>query len=1181
MNGRWILLCYLGLCAASACLSDSSTRAKSDDWPRLSAPGSTERHIESLGTEAGLWGSLSLGLEAWVYPFKAFDSLELGLIGSDGRFQAIKSHVKEQIASPDESVLIFKESDWSLKASLFVPRNLPGGTLTFAGILPQGTSLGVRLRPVVTPMHLEIEEALRMQWDTAREGVLFVNEALGAALTLSVDSLESVTRLASGKVALNFGSLTEYPAQLSFALDSDLENESSTEMTMSILRDSGETLRKESREYYRGLLNHMPLVTTPNVEVNRALRWAGISLDQLRIRNPDLGWGLVSGYSSSQGSTRPKYTWYFEEPTLTSFSFHWLGLSSHVRESLRFLSRYQRADGKTVHEVSQSLKYWPSFFDSFRYAYMHTDGPVYYLVAYGHYLRSTGDIEFIRSQWGMIGKTYEWCKQQMDPADSLITIDRGDWGSAEGSTDILKDTQLELMWGRALKEMSYLAQHLGDEEISDEAELLTRRVASSIENQLWDESQGFYIWGVNRSGEKVSSLVPHHAVGFWLGDLRDDRTSRALQTLAGSEFMTDWGVRSLALGDPKFDESSYQSGSVWPVWNAGVIISDFKRGQSVRGFQNWLATVQSRWMGALGPMPEVFRGDRFELLPNAVPHQMFSEVAVVNGFYDGLLGLEIDVPNRRLVIAPRLPSDWDRVTVERVPFGSESFDLSVQKGDGRYEIILQSNFTDPVACAFRPEIPADSLVTRVKDAEGEPYFKVDRESAVKVVEVERELSSGLYKLEVFHSRGTELGLIAEKLEEGSRSRQIRVLQYELKGGRWELELEGLPGVPYRLGLRGAKAPVDLSGGSIVESRSDEIVVETVGDSSLERNKAGYVRWSLGWKLEERPDRRDLLFQASMRTGLRIESRDQWEEKTSRIRRRMMEVMGRLPSEERRVPLRIEIIEEEDCGSYVRRLIEFQSEPSSRTPAYLCIPKTCLSGDRVAPGILCLHPTDDRVGHKVVLGLGGLPGRNYAEELAQQGFITIAPSYPLLADYQPDLEQLGYSSGTMKAVWDNMRAVDLLQSLEFVESGAIGAIGHSLGGHNAIYTAVFDSRIRAIATSCAFDSYLDYKGGDIRGWTSERYMPELLDYRLEEIPFDFHELLGALAPRGVFVSAPKGDSNFQWESVARIISAVESVYSLFGAESSLRARYPDCGHDFPEAMRSEAYEFLAEQLSETP
>ncbi len=182
----------------------------------------------------------------------------------------------------------------------------------------------------------------------------------------------------------------------------------------------------------------------------------------------------------------------------------------------------------------------------------------------------------------------------------------------------------------------------------------------------------------------------------------------------------------------------------------------------------------------------------------------------------------------------------------------------------------------------------------------------------------------------------------------------------------------------------------------------------------------------------------------------------------------------------------------------------------------------------------------------VVGLGSKPNRQYASELAERGYVTLAPNYPLLAKYQPDLRALGWQSGTLKAVWDNIRGLDLLDSLPFVTSGAIGAIGHSLGGHNSVYTAVFDERIKVVVTSCGLDSYLDYYGGDEKvwlpekGWAQTRYMPKLAGYRgrLKEIPFDFHEMIGALAPRHVLIIAPIKDHNFRAESVDRIVASAK-------------------------------------------
>lgn len=311
----------------------------------------------------------------------------------------------------------------------------------------------------------------------------------------------------------------------------------------------------------------------------------------------------------------------------------------------------------------------------------------------------------------------------------------------------------------------------------------------------------------------------------------------------------------------------------------------------------------------------------------------------------------------------------------------------------------------------------------------------------------------------------------------------------------------------------------------------------------------------------------------------------WADRRAEIVRGMEAVMGPLPGAERKVPLSMRIEKEEDMGTYVRRKITYQPERGSRVPAYLCVPKAALTEGAKASAVLCLHPTDDAVGAGVVVGLGGKANRRYAAELAERGFVTLSPAYPHLADYRPDLVALGYASGTMKAVWDNVRALDLLDSLAFVRGGSYGVIGHSLGGHNAVYTAVFDERLKVVVSSCGLDSYLDYYDGSPsvwqfgKGWCQPRYMPRMAEYagRLPEIPFDFHEMIGALAPRRVLISAPLGDANFRWQSVDRIAAAARPVFALHGATEALQVIHPEGAHDFPDSAREQAYRLLSEAL----
>jgi dienelactone hydrolase len=304
----------------------------------------------------------------------------------------------------------------------------------------------------------------------------------------------------------------------------------------------------------------------------------------------------------------------------------------------------------------------------------------------------------------------------------------------------------------------------------------------------------------------------------------------------------------------------------------------------------------------------------------------------------------------------------------------------------------------------------------------------------------------------------------------------------------------------------------------------------------------------------------------------------WQKRRASILAAMQHVMGPLPGAQKRCPLEPLTIEEVDCGDFLRRKISYAAEPGSRVPAYLLIPKRVLADRLKAPAVLALHQTHP-AGQKVVVGLGESPNDEYGVELARRGFVVLAPPYNRLADYWPDLKALGYESGTMKSIWDNVRGLDYLASLPFVKTNGFGAIGHSLGGHNGIYTAAFDERLQVVVSSCGLDSYLDYKDGNISGWTQDRYMPRLKDYatRLADVPFDFHEIIGALAPRVCFLSAPLGDTNFKWRSVDAVAEAAAAVYRLHGVPGNLQVAHPDCGHLFPSEMRERAYRLLEQHL----
>jgi dipeptidyl aminopeptidase/acylaminoacyl peptidase len=292
------------------------------------------------------------------------------------------------------------------------------------------------------------------------------------------------------------------------------------------------------------------------------------------------------------------------------------------------------------------------------------------------------------------------------------------------------------------------------------------------------------------------------------------------------------------------------------------------------------------------------------------------------------------------------------------------------------------------------------------------------------------------------------------------------------------------------------------------------------------------------------------------------------------------VMGDLPKPPAKSPLDVMITESTSTPKFERRKLTYCSEAGDRVPAYLLVPTAHRVGQRL-PAMLCLHQTT-KIGKGEPAGLGGKPNLRYSQELAEAGFVTLAPDYPSFGDYTYDFAKNPHASGSIKAVWNNIRAVDLLQSLPEVDAERIGCIGHSLGGHNSLFTAAFEPRIRAVVSCCGFTSFAKYYHGDLKGWTSPRYMPRIATVygsRPEQMPFDFSDVLAAIAPRALFVVAPLHDDNFEVSGVQETARIIEPLFKQAGAKQVPVFRYPDCGHDFPPEIRSEVYAWLARVLGQ--
>ena len=308
-------------------------------------------------------------------------------------------------------------------------------------------------------------------------------------------------------------------------------------------------------------------------------------------------------------------------------------------------------------------------------------------------------------------------------------------------------------------------------------------------------------------------------------------------------------------------------------------------------------------------------------------------------------------------------------------------------------------------------------------------------------------------------------------------------------------------------------------------------------------------------------------------GQPVRNAQDWASRRQEIRRRILDILGPFPQA---VPLDPQTIEEQRTDGMIRRKVSYQVEENERVSAWLLIPEGCDLAKR-HPAILCIHQTTD-VGKDEPAGLAGNPNLNYARVLCRQyGYITLTPDLltagervkagmkPFFTDdfyaRHPEWSMFG------KNLWDNMKAVDYLQGLAFVDPGRIGCTGHSLGGNSTLYLAAFDERIKAAVESCGgtqlfqanYDFALEYSRTH---WYI--YASRLRPYFLKKtVPYDNHELLALVAPRAYLQTGAFNDGvNPNPFDTVRTGALIEKVYTFLGAGGSYGLFMHHGTHGYP-------------------
>ncbi len=294
------------------------------------------------------------------------------------------------------------------------------------------------------------------------------------------------------------------------------------------------------------------------------------------------------------------------------------------------------------------------------------------------------------------------------------------------------------------------------------------------------------------------------------------------------------------------------------------------------------------------------------------------------------------------------------------------------------------------------------------------------------------------------------------------------------------------------------------------------------------------------------------------------------ERTARIRARMRASAGDWP--ESPAPLQPEMHGELKRDGYRVELITFQTRPGCHATASVYVPDPLPAK---CPAVLCVHghwagARRDPVVQSRCIGL------------AKLGFVALTLDAWGAGERGTLIGTNEYHGGLLGAslwpvgtplygmqLYDNIRALDYLQSRPEVLPDRIGCTGASGGGNQTTQLSAFDDRIQCAVPVCSVGTFASYL-------TAACCVDEML---LDALSFaEEGDLLGLVAPRALMVITATRDSfHFGPIASAEAVERAKGYFEAHGVGDRVRHTLFESGHDYSRPMREAMYGWMARWL----
>jgi glycogen debranching enzyme len=792
---------------------------------QLSRPIRTWEFLPVVGTRAALLGNEAGKFEAWVYPLKILRNFHL-VFHSEGRALPAESLARTLLVQPESCVITYASDTFQVRETLFVPVREAGAVITFEVTTAQPLEIEAAFE---RDFQLEWPAALGgtyMQWNPGLRAFYLGEEqkkfaALVGSPSAVLGGQEYATNYSSSSMSsVLLGPVLKGRETKVIVIAASVEGEADAENTYKKLSSSYTELLRDSAEYYRRYLDSTVQLHLPDSELQQAYDWARISMAQGIVTNFYLGTSLVAGYRTSGDGQRPGFAWFFGRDALwTDLALDACGDFATTRSTLEFLAKFQRADGKIPHEISQSAGLVP-WFTAFPYGYASVDATPLYIIAADDYVSQSGDLAFASQHWNTIWKAYEFLRSTYDAQGWPQNFGFGH-GWVEGGPLLPVKTELYQsgVGSEALRALADLAHRLGKDDVSHDLDSKFQQRTSLLNQAFWSSDKKYFSFALDRDDKQVEIPTVLSTVPMWFNLLEEAKAESTINVLADADHETDWGMRIISAKQDRYNPGGYHFGSVWPLFTGWASVGEYRYHRAFPAYANLRANALLTLNGSIGHVTEVLSGDYFEPLSTSSPHQIWSAAMVVSPLLRGMLGLQVDAATHTISFSPHVPYNWTSFDIANLKVGECTVTMHYHRAVQGISLEVQRSGSGPCTLAFSPAVSLRANLGAT-DVNGHKLsVRADKNSIDQhaTVAVPLEIGANTIHLRVDNDFG--LYLDSQPTPLASASQGLRLVAESSASDRKAVTFDwsGLDGHTYQVGIWNAREIARVEGADLEEN----------------------------------------------------------------------------------------------------------------------------------------------------------------------------------------------------------------------------------------------------------------------------------------------------------------------------------------------------------------------------